>query len=97
MISISQRLVGVMMAGVVSWGFLPAQQPGGTPEPRRIGYVTLRPLNESPAAMVPITALKDGLRDLGYVEGKDYVLDVRGADNDPTRYRSLPLNSRNCR
>jgi putative ABC transport system substrate-binding protein len=89
MISISQRLVGIMMAGIVSWGFLPAQQPGGPPEPRRIGYVTLRPLNESAAAMVPITALKDGLRDLGYVEGKDYVLDVRTADNDPTRYPEL--------
>ena len=96
MISISQRLVGIMMAGIVSWGFLPAQQPGGPPEPRRIGYVTLRPLNESAAAMVPITALKDGLRDLGYVEGKDYVLDVERPTTIPLVTRSLPLNSRNC-
>jgi len=89
MTSISQRLVGVMMAGVISCGVLPAEQSRGTPEPRRIGYVTLRPLNESDAAMVPITALKDGLRDLGYVEGKDYVLEVRTANNDPTSYPEL--------
>ena len=88
MISISQRLVGVMMAGA-SVGFSAGRAASGTPEPRRIGYVTLRPLNESAAAMVPITALKDGLRDLGYVEGKDYVLEVRTANNDPTRYPEL--------
>lgn len=29
-----------------------------------------------------ITALKDGLRDLGHVEGRDYVLDVRIANTD---------------
>jgi putative ABC transport system substrate-binding protein len=36
-----------------------------------------------------VTALKEGLRDLGYVEGKDYVLEMRTADNDPSRYPRL--------
>ena len=55
----------------------------------RIGYIGLRPINETAASMASITALKDGLRDLGYVEGKDYVLEVRIANNDPSRYPEL--------
>ena len=95
MISISQRLVGVMMAGIVSWGFLPAQQPGGTPEPRRIDTSASGRLNESAAAMVPITALKDGLRDSGYVRARIMCSTSEWPTTIPLGTRSLPLNSRN--
>jgi len=53
---------------------------------QRVGYLGLRPLAESEPVIV---ALKDGLRDLGYVEGKNYVLEVRLANDDPGRYPEL--------
>src|SRR5688500_2863498 len=66
-----------------------AQQARLNRELPRIGYLGLRPLTESAASMELITALREGLADLGYVEGTDYVMEVRIADNDPTRYPKL--------
>ena len=67
----------------------PSWIPSAIAEVPRIGYIGLRPINETAASMASINALKDGLRDLGYVEGKDYVLEVRIANNDPSRYPEL--------
>lgn len=53
---------------------------------RRLGYLGLRPMRE---AQPTIGALKHGLRELGYTEARDYVLEVRLADDDPTRYPIL--------
>ena len=83
----SRRLVRLIMMGVVPFALLSAEQ--RAPEVSRIGYMGLRPLNESAASMESITALKEGLGDLGHVEGKDYVLDVRIANNNPARYPEL--------
>jgi putative ABC transport system substrate-binding protein len=55
----------------------------------RIGYIGLRPLSEPSGSMEIIAALKQGLGDLGYVEGKDYLLEIRIANNDPRRYPEL--------
>src|SRR2546425_7526589 len=49
----------------------------------RIGFLALRPL---PQIAPSLSAFKDGMRDLGYVEDKDYILEVRLANDDPTRY-----------
>ncbi len=87
MSSRSRHLVRLMMVGLVLVALLSAEQRG--PEVTRIGYIGLRPLTESAASMESITALKEGLRDLGHVESKDYVLDVRVANNDPARYPEL--------
>jgi len=60
-----------------------AQQPGKVP---RIGYLT----GSSDSAIAYRTeALRQGLRDLGYVEGKNIVLDWRYADGKPDRLPSL--------
>src|SRR3989440_5430760 len=53
---------------------------------RRIGLLALRPL---PQIAPALSAFKDGMRELGYLEGKDYVLEVRLANDDPTRYPAL--------
>jgi ABC transporter substrate binding protein len=74
---------------LVPIALLSAQQRSGVSEVPRIGYIGLRPLTESAASMESITALREGLRDLGRVEGKDYLLEVRVADNDPARYPEL--------
>jgi len=52
----------------------------------RIGFLALRPL---PQIAPSLSAFKDGMRELGYLEGKDYVLEVRLANDDPTRYPAL--------
>jgi putative ABC transport system substrate-binding protein len=61
-----------------------AQQPAKIP---RIGYVsgTGDTTNQGPY----VEALRQGLRDLGYVEGKNFVIEYRGAEGKPGRMPSL--------
>src|SRR5262245_10826890 len=61
-----------------------AQQPAKI---RRIGYVsgTGDATNQGPY----VQALRQGLRDLGYVEGKTFVIEYRGAEGKPNRMPSL--------
>jgi putative ABC transport system substrate-binding protein len=60
-----------------------AQQPTKIP---RIGYLTGGP----PAAMVARTeAFRQGLRDLGYVEGKNMIIEWRYAEAKPERLPAL--------
>jgi putative ABC transport system substrate-binding protein len=61
-----------------------AQQPPKIP---RIGYVsgTGDASNQGPY----LEALRQGLRDLGYVEGKNFVVEYRGAEGIPDRMASL--------
>jgi len=81
---------GVLIAvAIVTGALLSASQQRASGEPRRIGYIGLRPLAESAAAREPIAALKDGLRELGYIDGTDYALEIRIANNDPSRYPAL--------
>ena len=67
--------------------FLWQQAPAiGQSAVHRIGFLGLRPLSESDAL---IGRLRAGLQDLGYVEGKNYVLDIRLADDNASRYPAL--------
>jgi putative ABC transport system substrate-binding protein len=52
-----------------------AQQP---PKVARIGYLSLGP---APAWSSRVEALRAGLRDLGWIEGKNLVIEFRWADN----------------
>jgi putative ABC transport system substrate-binding protein len=61
-----------------------AQQAGKIP---RIGYVSGTGSTSNPGPYVE--ALRQGLRDLGYVEGKSFVIEYRGAEGNPKRYPSL--------
>jgi putative ABC transport system substrate-binding protein len=60
-----------------------AQQPKKVP---RIGWLTTGFLSTSSARQ---QAFREGLRDLGYVEGKNILIEWRGADNIPERRRAL--------
>jgi putative ABC transport system substrate-binding protein len=53
----------------------------------RIGYVsgTGDATNQGPY----VEALRRGLRDLGYAEGKNFVIEYRGAEGKPNRVSSL--------
>ena len=62
----------------------PAQQTGKIP---RIGYIsgTGDAVNQGPY----VDALRQGLRDLGYIENKNFVIEFRGAEGKTDRYPTL--------
>ena len=57
-----------------------AQQPAKIP---RIGYVSGTGDPSDPGPYVE--AFRQGLRDLGYIEGKNIVIEYRGAEGKPDR------------
>ena len=61
-----------------------AQQPARVP---RIGYVTVTDNLSSPSPN--LEAFRQGLRDLGYVEGKNLIIEFRSAEGKPDRIPSL--------
>ena len=61
-----------------------AQQPGKIP---RIGYISGTGSASDPGPYVE--ALRQGLRDLGYIEGKNIVIEYRGAEGKLDRIPSL--------
>jgi ABC-type uncharacterized transport system substrate-binding protein len=63
-----------------------AQQPKKVP---RIGYLTAGSLS---AISARIEAFRQGLRELGYVEGKNIVVEWRSVEGKPTSYLVLQLN-----
>jgi ABC-type uncharacterized transport system substrate-binding protein len=65
-----------------------AQQRDGNLDVPHLGLLAFRPLTEA-ASVNLVTALKDGLRDIGYLEGRDYVLHLRSADDDANRFPGL--------
>lgn len=74
-------LVGVL---ALHHSYLEAQQ---TPKIHRIGYIsgTGNATNQGPY----VEALRQGLRELGYSEGKNYVIEYRGAEGQVERVASL--------
>ena len=55
--------------------------------PARIGYISGTGSASNPGPYVE--ALRQGLRDLGYVEGKNFEIEFRGAEGKPDRMPSL--------
>jgi len=83
----SRKLAGII-ALVVTFAMCGAmaqaqQQPGKV---HRIGLL----ISPSAAEMAPfIDAFRQGLRELGYIEGKNIVLEIRGAEAEPARIADL--------
>jgi ABC-type uncharacterized transport system substrate-binding protein len=81
------KLAGIV-AIVIAFGMCGAvadsQQPAKIP---RLGYVSGAGTTSNPGPYVE--ALRQGLRDLGYVEGKNFVIEYRGAEGKMGRTPSL--------
>ena len=70
------KLLSVILAALLfGFGVAEAQQPAKIP---RIGYVSGTGSVSNPGPYVE--ALRQGLRDLGYTEGRDFVIEFRGAE-----------------
>ncbi len=75
----------LVVAVVVVAAIAQAQQPKKVP---RIGYLISPPF---PLSCARVEALREGLRELGYVEGKNIVIDWRSAEGKFERHqRSRP-------
>ena len=76
--------LGAVAAFILAIGHLAqAQQPTKTP---RIGYIATAFPSSTPAR---IEAFRQGLRDLGYVEGKNIVIESRYAEGKLDRLPAL--------
>src|SRR5215831_18851015 len=69
----------VLATGMLAAATAPAQQPGKIP---RIGYLVISPLSGSASRS---EAFRQGLRELGYIEGKNIVIEWRSADGKRER------------
>src|SRR4029434_5402666 len=70
---------------LTSFNFAEAQQPTKIP---RIGFL----ITSSPSTIAPrIDAFRQGLRELGYVEGKNIVIERRHADGKSDRLPALAV------
>ena len=83
---IRRSMVALCIATMISAWFelAEAQQPTKIP---RIGYVsgTGNAANQGPY----VEALRQGLRDFGYVEGKNFTIEYRGAEGKMDRIATL--------
>ena len=81
----ARKTIVVLMIGLAlaSVRFAEAQQPKKSP---RIGYLTA----STPVAQLPGTkALREGLRELGHVEGQNIAIEFRYAEEKPDRLPTL--------
>jgi ABC-type uncharacterized transport system substrate-binding protein len=86
-IEIRKNMTAVLTLGALLLALcVPAQAQQATKIPR-IGYVsgTGSASDQGPY----VAALRQGLRDLGYIEGKNFLIEFRGAEGKPDRGRGL--------
>lgn len=83
MISLRRRATVFAGSTILAAPFKTFAQPAG--QPARIGFLKYLPLNNE----VEIGPFRQGMRELGHVEGTAYVLEVRSADNRPERFPAL--------
>jgi len=78
-------IIGIALSAMLFALCFPAeaQQPAKIP---RIGWITTGSLSTTAARQ---QAFRQGLRELGYVEGKNILIEWRGADNIPERRKAL--------
>jgi putative ABC transport system substrate-binding protein len=75
--------LAILLGFSVAAGIRPSAAGGSPP---RIGWLKIQGPRHSPDQL---QAFREGLRERGLVEGRDYLLEQRYADNDATRLRGL--------
>jgi len=81
MLLLSISILATLISGWVN--LAEAQQPGKVP---RVGLLTSA---STAVAATWIDAFRQGLRDLGFIEGKNIVLEIRGGEAKPERISNL--------
>jgi putative ABC transport system substrate-binding protein len=83
--TIQRRTVIAGLGAAVAWPLVARAQQAGTL--RRVGWVALG-LATADLGQLRLKAFKRGLADLGWVGGRNLLLDERWGDNDPERLRA---------
>src|ERR1700756_503857 len=79
-----RRAFIMLLGGGAAWPLAArGQQPA---KPARLGYIWIGPKDSEHSTR---DGLRQGLRDLGYVEGRDYILEERYAESQPDRLPSI--------
>ncbi len=81
---IDRRRFVVVLAGTVAGPGQAHAQPGGAPA--RIGYLSMAPRGGDASW---VAAFRNGLRDLGYIEGRNILVEERHAAQHPDRVPAL--------
>ena len=81
--NVKTRILLLVSLMIVSVALAEAQQPGKV---ARIGYVSI---SGTATSDLSFAALRQGLRDLGHVEGKNILYEHRGAQGQPDRMPGL--------
>ena len=76
-----ERVLAIVVALTVCEATVEAQQPGKIP---RIGI-----LSPDSEPGVCLTGFREGMRELGYVDGKNVVIEFRSGESKPERFREL--------
>src|SRR5262245_18981251 len=81
---------GILLAGsAVTWKQATLARHG--PNIPRVGYLGT---NIGPASLPPIEAFREGLRQLGYTEGQNIIVEYPGREDQPTPLRRrMPWSS----
>jgi len=83
-----REFMALLGSAAVTWPLaVSAQQPAKV---GRIGYLITSSF-ESPAARATLSAFQQGLREHGYVEGKDILIEYRAADGKIERFPHLAI------
>ena len=84
-----RAFIGLVGAAAAGWPFAaPAQQPTKS---ARIGLLITVPI-DSPVFRETLDPFRQGLRDVGYVEGQNLVIEYRSADGKQERFPSLAMD-----
>jgi putative tryptophan/tyrosine transport system substrate-binding protein len=87
-IEVPMRLIGLAVILAFSLILVPLAAEAQPPKVARLGYLVTGSL-ESPEVRARRDAFRTGLRELGYVEGQNIVIEYRGAEGKIERLRGL--------
>jgi putative tryptophan/tyrosine transport system substrate-binding protein len=79
-----RRAFITLLGGAAAWPLAARAQQAA--KPARLGYIWIGPKDSEHSTR---DGLRQGLRDLGYVEGRDYILEERYAESQPDRLPSI--------
>jgi putative ABC transport system substrate-binding protein len=83
-----RKFLATLGGAAVAWPRAPrAQQPAGM---RRIGVLTAFAENDA-EAQANITAFRQSLEKVGWIEGRNLAIDYRWGDADPERIRNYAI------
>lgn len=82
--------VGASAIGLTTLAGCAAPAARASPSPRlpRIGFLLTNPVSD-PVAVDSLNAFREGLRELGYVDGETIAIEVRSAEGKPERFPEL--------